>query len=157
MEKRGTPFTGILFAGVMMTQTGPQVLEFNVRLGDPETQSLLPLIEEDLLPYFYQASLGKLSEMPPQIRHKKMAAVHVVLAAAGYPGTEGPIQKGDIIHVSPDLPIGEKLKLYMSGVSKKESGELVTNGGRVMGLSALAANRMEARKICYREITKISF
>ncbi|HEY8279888.1 MAG TPA: phosphoribosylamine--glycine ligase [Bdellovibrionota bacterium] len=159
MKSRGSPFKGIVFIGLMVTEQGPKVLEFNARFGDPETQVLMPLIDEDLLLWLRAAREGKLSTMPPSgPKLKKVHGVHVVLAAAGYPGTP---KKGDAIAIDPSLvsPASwerNSVKLFFAGVAK-QGERLATNGGRVLGLTALAASREEARKKAYGELEKIKF
>ncbi len=154
LKKRGTPYKGILFSGLMITKDGPKVIEFNARLGDPETQVLLPLLDEDLLPWLQAAQRGALQELPATgPRLKALAGVHVVTAAAGYPGTGGAVvRKGDAIHLPEALLPREgaplEQKLFFAGVAKNEKG-FVTNGGRVLGVTALAATRAEAREKAY--------
>jgi phosphoribosylamine--glycine ligase len=162
MRRRGAEYKGILFTGLMITKSGPKVLEFNARFGDPETQALLPLLSEDLLPWLEAARAGGLDALPAEGPAKKpLAAVHLVLAAAGYPAEP---RKGDPIRIPEELlpreeGEGERLaKLFFAGV--RRGGDpfgFVTNGGRVLGLTALAATRAEARRKAYELAATIEF
>ncbi len=154
LADRKTPFKGIVFVGLMITNTGPKVIEFNARFGDPETQALLPLLAEDLLPWLQAAREGALERMPSAGPEKKnQHAVHVVMAAHGYPGGKGVVvRKGDTIR----LPSRPEAKIFFAGVGK--AGEdFVTAGGRVLGVTALGETRAEARALAYKEIEQVHF
>lgn len=152
MEKRGIPFTGVLFAGLMKTSEGYKTLEFNVRFGDPETQALMTLIDEDLIPWLLAVSQGEFTEVR-DLKFKSEKAIHVVMAAHGYAGTEGvPVRSGDVILLSPTID-GQ---LFFAGVDM-ENNHLVTSGGRVLGITALAETYSSARKKAYAQIEKIHF
>jgi len=159
MAKRGTPFKGVLFSGLMATKDGPKVIEFNARFGDPETQVLMPLLEDDLLPWLRAARDGKLSSRPAAgPKRKALHGVHLVMAAANYPGAP---RKGDPIRVPEEmLPTegdGKRLaKVFFAGVAKGKDS-FVTNGGRVLGLTALADSRAEARRKAYAISEVIQF
>lgn len=166
MKKRGNPFKGMLFVGLMvegkeLNERGERdsfkVLEFNARFGDPETQALLPMLGEDLLPWLRACRDGKLSSMDaPGPAMKAGAAVHVVSAAEGYPGT--PL-KGDEIHIDPAFNGSwekEGVKLFFAGVSS-QADKLFTNGGRVLGVTALGRNREEARAKAHAWTERVSF
>ncbi len=156
MRDEGMPFSGILFAGLMKTQDGLKVLEFNARLGDPETQVLLPLLNEDLTPWLLSSAKGELPENKI-IERKKMKAVHVVMAAHGYPGTEGvPVRSGDAIDFSRTFNLSPYDFLFFAGVAK-EKGKLVTKGGRVLGVTSLAETYTYARVQAYHHLSGISF
>jgi phosphoribosylamine--glycine ligase len=162
MKQMGFSFNGILFAGLMKTKDGLKVLEFNVRLGDPETQSLLPLINEDIAPMLLAAAQGQLANFK-QINHKSFVslknqkAVHIVLAAFGYPGTEGiTVRSGDKITISENFRKSDSDFLYFSGV-KQINDDLVTNGGRVMGITALAESFSLARSHAYENCELVEF
>lgn len=151
MKKRGTPFTGVLFAGLMKTTNGYKTLEFNVRFGDPETQALMPLIDEDILPLFLACSEGALHNT--SIAMKPQKSIHVVMAANGYPGTEGiPVRAGDMI----SIPASIKEHLFFAGVAKTNN-VLTTAGGRVLGVTAVSETYGQARSAAYAEIAKIKF
>lgn len=162
MAKKGIPFSGILFAGLMKTNKGWSVLEFNVRLGDPETQVLLPLIDEDLFPWFKAMANSELNEL--QIKFGRLSpkrsnesGIHVVMAAHGYPGTEGiKIRKGDEIKFAQDFSLSHKDYLFFAGVAEKDSN-LVTNGGRILGITSIGETIFSAREVAYDLISKIHF
>lgn len=151
MKKRGTPFSGVLFAGLMKTPQGYRTLEFNVRFGDPETQALMTLIDEDVIPLFLACANGALHNT--SVAMKSENAIHVVMAAHGYPGTEGvAVRSGDEIF----LPVELKTKIFFAGVERKD-GHLLTSGGRILGLTALAETFAEAHAKAYADIDKIKF
>lgn len=156
MKKNGIPFSGILFAGLMKTKKGWSVLEFNVRLGDPETQVLLPLIDEDLYPYFLAAAGGTFKHINSP-KKKPLVGVHVVMAAYGYPGTEGvAVRSKDPISFDEDFKTGPNDYLYFAGVTGLGS-KLVTSGGRVLGITSLDKDFLNARARAYELISKIHF
>ena len=150
MKKRGHPYIGVLFAGLMIKGTEVWVVEFNIRFGDPETQVLMPIIDDDLFPLLRDAAKGELSQKSVSTHG---CAVHVVLASQGYPsiGTH-PVQTGFPIDISSHT---EGL-LFFAGVGKK-NGLLCTSGGRVMGVTGVGETLNEARTIAYRDIEKIHF
>ena len=155
MRRRGNPFKGVLFVGLMVDGGLGKVLEFNARFGDPETQALLPMLAEDLYPWLRACRDGRLSSMPASIRMKPGAAVHVVSAAEGYPGTPS---KGDGISIDPGFASAwEKgVKLFFAGVSKQGSG-FATNGGRVLGVTALGEDRADARAAAFAWTERVTF
>lgn len=160
MKQRGTPFKGILFVGLMIDGDTPNVIEFNVRFGDPETQILMPMIEGDLLPTYLAAAKGNLNSLGlDKISLKKESSVHIVMASEGYPSTDAtPMTlKQDISYPSSLVPGESSNKyLFMAGVKKVE-GSLVNTGGRVLGVTALAPTLEEARIEAYRAINDIKF
>ena len=151
MKKRGHPYQGILFAGLMIDEESVQVIEFNIRFGDPETQVIMPTLKNDLYPLLLAASQGTLHTIEEEI-HNEHVAVHVVLAAQGYPsiGTH-PVQKGDPIHVSNTSDL-----IFYAGVSQKED-VLYTSGGRVLGTTAVGESIEIARQKAYASIAHIHF
>lgn len=152
MKENGTPFKGFLFAGLMKTQTGFYALEFNTRMGDPETQSLIPRIQEDLVPLLIAAATGKLSEHT--IQNSSQVAIHVVMSAKGYPGTNGEkIQTGDVV-THQDL---DKNTLFFSAGVSEFQGKLKTSGGRICGLTVLGESLSEVRAKVYQELPKVNF
>jgi len=152
MQELNTPFKGILFAGLMIDGDNVKVIEFNTRFGDPETQILLPLIAEDIVPLFAQAAAGMLGTTSPAL--KKDHALHVVLTSEGYPETLG---TGMRLGEKMDIPAtSDNALLFISG-AKKKSDQWVNSGGRVIGVTALGATMDEARTRAYATVEKIHF
>ncbi|MCJ1462500.1 hypothetical protein MMC07_001102 [Pseudocyphellaria aurata] len=158
LRKEGTPFVGMLFTGLMITSTGPKVLEYNARFGDPETQTLLPLLgsETDLAEIMLACIEKRLSSIPIHIMTEKFSVV-VVVVSGGYPGDyrKGlPIQIDD---TRPDLlPQGSSLNLFHAGTSIKD-GTLKTSGGRVIAVSATADTLETALKAAYAGVSTVHF
>jgi phosphoribosylamine--glycine ligase len=150
LAARGTPFVGVLFAGLMLTEDGPRVLEFNCRFGDPETQSLLPRVDGDLLGALARAAAGDLSSVDLEIAEP--AAVTVVLAAGEYPAAN------DI--GSPIDGIGDAEQagalVFHAGTALK-GDQLVTNGGRILGVTCTGGTVADARERAYAACDHISF
>lgn len=151
MARRGAPFSGVLYAGLMMTADGPRVLEFNTRFGDPETQALLPRWEDDALDVLTAAAEGALPDGP--VRVNDGAAVAVVLAAAGYPGTP---RAGDEI-AGLDEAAAAGAEVYHAGTAPGPGGSVVTAGGRVLAVSATGADVARARERAYAAADRITF
>jgi phosphoribosylamine--glycine ligase len=151
MKARGTPFEGILYAGIMLTANGPTVLEYNVRLGDPEAQAILPRLVEDA--YLLFLSVAEKSLEPHPVRFSPRAALAVVLAAEGYPGEP---KKGDPIRGLDEARGMEDVFIFHAG-SKRQGTDLVTNGGRVLAVTGLGADLQEARDRAYGAVSKIEF
>jgi phosphoribosylamine---glycine ligase len=150
LVRRGTPFIGLLYAGLMLTDRGVQVLEFNCRFGDPETQSILPRLEGDLLGALAAAAAGELGDAELAARDK--AAVTVVLAAGGYP------ERGDTgrpIEGVADAEAAGAL-VFHAGTAVR-NGRLVTNGGRVLNVTAVGEDTAAARASAYAAAERISF
>lgn len=143
MARRGTPFTGVLYAGLMMTPDGPRVLEFNVRFGDPETQALLPRLADDALELFGAAARGSLEDRPVQVHADPCVAV--VLAAAGYPGTP---RHGDVI-TGLKAAAATGAEIYHAGTRTNDAGDIVTSGGRVLAVAQRGSTVVEARARAY--------
>ena len=150
LAARGTPFVGVLFAGLMLTADGPRVLEFNCRFGDPETQSILPLVEGDLLGALWAAARGELSGVA--LPAPASSAVTVVLAAGDYP------EAGDA--GSPIDGIAEAeaagALVFHAGTALRD-GRVVTNGGRILGVTGVAPTLAEARERAFAGADLISF
>lgn len=151
LELDNLPFHGMLFPGLMMTPTGPKVLEFNCRFGDPETQSLMRRLKSDLLDLIEATIEGELSKVTPE--WEDHAAVCIVLASGGYPG---PIEKGREITGIEAAASAPDVVVFHAGTALKD-GKVVTNGGRVLGVTALGANLEEARTKAYAAADKIAF
>ncbi len=149
MEKLGIPFQGVLYGGLMITDEGPRVLEFNVRFGDPETQPLLMRMKGDLLDAFVKLSYEKLGEA--KIDWDDDAAVCVVMASQGYPGK---YEKGKLIEGIEEAEKDERVVVFHAG-TKYENGNYYTNGGRVLGVTALDKDIPSAIKRAYNAVEKI--
>jgi phosphoribosylamine---glycine ligase len=150
LAARGAPFTGVLFAGLMLTDDGPRVLEFNCRFGDPETQSLLPRLEGDLLGAFAAAAAGDLSGVDLHVA--ETGAVTVVIAAGGYPG-EGDV--GTTI-AGLDAAAAAGAIVFHAGTALKRD-DVVTNGGRILNVTGTGESVAEAREQAYAACAAISF
>jgi len=151
MNERGTPLQGVLFAGIILTEKGPKVLEFNARFGDPETQVILPLLESDFAEAIHAVATGTLADLPP-LEWRDGAAVSVVLTSGGYPGS---YRKGlpiDGLETAPD-----DLLLFHAGTARDDQGRLVTAGGRVLNVVGLARDLAAARARAYAGVEAISF
>lgn len=151
MRKEGRPFKGVIFFGLMLTKDGPKVLEYNARFGDPEAQSVLPLLESDLYEIFMACTDGTLKEHT--LRFRDASHCTVMLASGGYPG---PYKKGYEIQ---GLEEAEKAgcRVFHSGTAKDAGGHFVTNGGRVLGVSAEGKTLREAMQNAYEGVSRISF
>ncbi|HYZ77859.1 MAG TPA: phosphoribosylamine--glycine ligase [Gaiellaceae bacterium] len=150
LAARGTPFLGTLYAGLMLTEKGPRVLEFNCRFGDPETQSVVPLLEDDLLAALAAAASGDLRGV--ELRAAERAAVTVVLAAGSYP--EGG-DAGSPIDGVAEAEAGGAL-VFHAGTAMRD-GRLVTNGGRILSVTATADALADARDAAYVAVERIHF
>jgi phosphoribosylamine---glycine ligase len=150
LQRRGSPFIGLLFAGLMLTADGPRVLEFNCRFGDPEAQSVLPLVEGDLLQALAAAALGELSGVP--LETAPGAAVTVVLAAGDYPAGS---DRGSRITGVEDAEADGAL-VFHAGTAL-HGDRLVTNGGRILGVTGLGETVAAARAAAYAAADRIGF
>ena len=149
LARRGSPFVGLLYAGLMLTDSGPRVLEFNCRFGDPETQSILPRLQGDLLTTLHAAATGELDD---DVRAVDDAAVTVVLAAADYPergDTGSPIDGVDEAEAAGAL-------VFHAGTAVRD-GRLVTNGGRILNVTAVGPDVASARNAAYEAVGQISY
>ena len=147
----GIDFRGILYPGIMLTKSGPKVLEFNARFGDPETQVYLPRLESDLLELIFASVSGTLANV--EIKWKPEASVCVVMASGGYPGS---YVKGKPIHGLDEAAKFPKTKVFHAGTALKD-GKIVTNGGRVLGVTAWAKDLRSAQAAAYAAVSKINF
>jgi phosphoribosylamine--glycine ligase len=151
LRRRGTPFHGVLYAGLMLTADGPRVIEYNARFGDPETQAVLPRLRSDLLDLLQRAATpGGLEDAAPAFADD--AAVAVVLAAAGYPASA---TGGDVISGLDD--VGEGVEVTHAGTARRDDGALVTAGGRVLSVTALGPDIRAARDAAYAAADLITF
>ena len=148
----GTPFSGVLYAGLMLTAEGPKLIEYNVRFGDPECEAIMPLIDGDVAELLYAVATGRLSEIgPPQLLPKH--AVTIIVAARGYPGT--PASGGAIRAIEAAEQV-EGVTVFHAGTALGERG-LVAKGGRVLAVTAVAETFANARARAYRAVDQIDF
>jgi phosphoribosylamine--glycine ligase len=151
LARRGSPFRGCLYAGLMLTAEGPKVLEFNVRFGDPETQAILPRLRTDLLELLERAATpGGLEGAEPEWAEE--TAVTVVLASRGYPESSS---KGDVITGLDRVPAD--VYVTHAGTARNTTGELVTAGGRVLNVTGLGSDAANARAAAYAAADMIEF
>ena len=146
----GTPYVGFLYAGLALTRDGPKVIEFNVRLGDPETQVVLPRLESDLLQAIVAALEGRLGTQ--RLVWSPRAAVNVVLASAGYP--ESP-RREDVIYGLQEVATVDDVLVFHAGTARDETGRLVTAGGRVLSVVGLGDDLPAARGRAYAAVERI--
>ena len=149
MADAGTPYTGVLYAGLMLTADGPKLIEYNCRFGDPEAQALMLRLDSDLLEILLACAQGRLAEVTPTWSAE--AAVTIVYAAMGYPGT--PITGTVIENIDGAEALG--VEVFHAGTRLNAAGRLVAAGGRVLAISALGADIGEARSLAYAAIRKI--
>ncbi len=152
MAKEGRPFTGIMFVGLMLTEDGPKVLEYNARFGDPEAQVVLPRMKTDIIDVFEACIDGRLEDI--ELEFEDNAAVCVILASDGYPEK---YDKGLPITGFENFEGKDDYFCFHAGTKKAEDGQIVTNGGRVLGITALGKDLSEARKKAYGAVDWISF
>lgn len=151
LARRGTPFHGVLYAGLMLTADGPKVIEYNARFGDPETQAVLPRLESDLADLLLRAARPGGLAGAPELAFSDDSAVTLVLAGAGYPERSA---SGDVITIG-DLPAG--IELTHAGTALDAEGRLVTAGGRVLNVTARAPTVGAARAAAYAAADEITF
>ncbi len=151
LKKDGLAFRGMLFPGLMLTASGPKVLEFNCRWGDPETQSLVRRLDGDLLPLLEAVVDGTLASQQP--KWTDGAAVCVVLASGGYPGS---VEKGKPISGLEEALAMDGVMVFHAG-TRDSNGAIVTNGGRVLGVTATGKDLAAARSLAYSACNRISF
>ena len=151
MAERGTPFRGVLYAGLMLTATGPKLIEYNVRFGDPGTQALLLRLESDLLEMLLATRKGGLSGLDP--RWREDAALTVVMATKGYPGA---FPKGSVIRGLTAADALPGVKVFHAGTALKD-GKLVANGGRVLNVTARGATIAEAQARAYEAVAALDW
>ncbi len=146
LARRGTPFTGLLYAGLALTSSGPQVIEFNCRFGDPETQVVLALLRSPLARLLHATATGTLAEQPP-LEWADGAAVTVVVAADGYPGKP---RVGDVITGS------EAEGVLHAGTRRRDDGAVVSYGGRVLSVVGTGPDLAAAREQAYERVSRIN-
>ncbi|MBW3070347.1 MULTISPECIES: phosphoribosylamine--glycine ligase [unclassified Actinomyces] len=151
MARRGTAFIGLLYCGLALTDKGLRVVEFNVRFGDPEAQAVLARLDSPLAQLLLAAATGRLAEVPAP-RWSEQAAVDVVLAAPGYPGT---VTTGGLITGIPDAEALDGVHVLHAGTARDDDGNLVASGGRVLSVVALGDTVADARARAYEAVAKI--
>jgi phosphoribosylamine--glycine ligase len=151
LATRSTPLQGALYPGVMLTSDGPKVIEFNARLGDPETQVMLPLLDDDFVELLWAVATGSLGDFHAKPQAGK-SAVGVVLASGGYPG---PIRTGLPVKGLTDVP--SDVIVFHAGTRRSDNGGVVTAGGRVLTVVGLGDDLETARKRAYAGVEAISF
>ncbi len=149
MREDGNPYSGVLFAGLMLTETGPKLIEYNARFGDPECQVLMMRLDSDLVEVMLACARGALAGVTAQFRDQ--TALTVVMAAKGYPATP---EKGGAITLGEAEADGAKV--FHAGTALKD-GVLVANGGRVLNVTAMGASVTEAQGLAYAAVDKITF
>ncbi len=151
LAKSGTPYSGVLYAGLMLTEDGPKLIEYNARFGDPECQVLMMRLESDILELMLATARGKLAEVPPP-RFSAGAALTVVMAAKGYP--DAPEKGGSIQGLEGAAASGAKL--FHAGTALAD-GTIIANGGRVLAVTATGPNVAEAQRAAYRAVAAVDF
>lgn len=152
LAAEGIDYRGCLYGGFMLTPEGPKVLEFNARFGDPETQVILPRLENDLVDVMLACAEQRLDEV--ELSWRDEWAVAVVLTSAGYPGS---YEKGKVITGVEDADALDGVTVYHAGTAVTDTGELVTSGGRVLAVTALGDTFEAARDLAYAACEKIDF
>ena len=148
----GTPFSGVLYAGLMLTTEGPKLIEYNVRFGDPECEAIMPLVEGDFAELLYAVATGRLAQIePPELAPKH--AMTVIVAARGYPGTPA---SGGLIREIEAAEQVEGVTVFHAGTALNAGG-LVAKGGRVLAVTAVADSFANARARAYRAVDQIDF
>jgi phosphoribosylamine--glycine ligase len=151
MAKENRPYRGVLYAGLMLTNDGPKVVEFNCRFGDPETQAILPLVESDLAEAMWRVANGDLGNYELKIAPRW--AVSVVLAAGGYPGN---FAKGKRIDGLEQIH-HKNVVVFHAGTTQDQNGNFLTNGGRVLAVTGMGDSFLSAHEKAYCAVGKIHF
>ena len=151
LRRRDIDYRGVLYAGLMLTEEGPKVIEFNVRFADPETQPVLLRLRSDLVALCAEAAAGRLRTEPASTDE---AAVNVVLASKGYPTSSS---SGDVVHGVEAAAAVPGVSLHWAGVDRDGDGRFVTAGGRVVGVTAVGPDLATARARAYQGVGRISF
>ncbi|QIG50132.1 phosphoribosylamine--glycine ligase [Nordella sp. HKS 07] len=151
MAKRGTPFKGVLFAGLMIGRNGPKLIEYNVRFGDPECQVMMLRLKDDILTLLLASADGTLDRV--SVRWRNDTALSVVMATKGYPGSYG---KGSEIRNLEAAGAGDDIEIFHAGTALKD-GKLVANGGRVLNVAALGKDAAQAQRRAYEAVDRIDW
>ncbi|MFN3460490.1 MAG: phosphoribosylamine--glycine ligase, partial [Oceanibaculum sp.] len=152
MKAEGTPFTGVLYAGLMITESGPRLIEYNVRFGDPECQVLMMRLKSDILPALLATTGRQLGHF--DLNWHEEPALCVVMASNGYPGS---YRKRTEIRGLDALPDARDLVVFHAGTARDEAGRLLATGGRVLGVTALGDDLAAAQKSAYDAIARIDW
>jgi phosphoribosylamine--glycine ligase len=150
MKARGTPYQGVLYAGLMLTSTGPQLIEYNARFGDPETQVLMPRLKSDVLELLLATATGKLAGVTAEWRNE--TALTIAIATKGYPAS---YEKGSEIRGIDGLD-SDAVIVFHAG-TKRDGGKLLANGGRVLNVTSLGASVAEAKEIADHAVGRIDW
>jgi len=151
LKQAGTPFCGVLFAGLMITDEGPKLIEYNVRFGDPECQVILMRLTSDLLPALMATADGSLSNMTLEWRDE--VALSVVMATCGYPGS---YDKGSSIGNLDTAGAPENVTIFHAGTAQKDA-EILATGGRVLNVTATGATVRQAQASAYEAVDKVDW
>jgi phosphoribosylamine--glycine ligase len=153
MAARGTPFSGVLYAGLMLTADGPRLIEYNVRFGDPECEAIMPRLDGDVAALLHAVATGRLNEIePPSL--KAEVSMTVVVAAEGYPGTP---RRGGVIDGIEAAERVEGVTVFQAATARHGSGTLLASGGRVLAVTALGQTLAQARARAYRAVDQIDY
>ena len=152
MRSDGVPYEGILYAGVMLTEQGPKVIEFNCRFGDPETQVVLPRLSTDLVDIVYNTVTNNLENTPIELTDN--TAITVVIASKGYPGT---FKKGIELPSLNKFDKQDDILIFHSGTAKNENENLISSGGRVLSVTAIGDNVQDCRQKAYKAVEEINW
>ena len=152
MRSDGIPYEGILYAGVMLTDQGPKVIEFNCRFGDPETQVVLPRLSTDLVDIIHNTVTNNLENTPIELTDN--TAITVVIASKGYPGT---FKKGIELPSLNNLNKQDDILIFHSGTAKNDNENLISSGGRVLSVTAIGDNVQDCRQKAYKAVEEINW
>jgi phosphoribosylamine--glycine ligase len=154
MKKEGCPFTGVLFAGIMVVKGEPYLIEYNVRFGDPECQTLMLRLQGDLLQILLAGAEGRLKDVRGQVSWSEHPSMCVVMAAKGYPGDYA---RGSLIKGLKDADEIDHVMIFHAGTKKGPGQDILANGGRVLGVCASGENLGHAKRLCYEAVDKIDW
>lgn len=154
MADEGAPFTGVLFAGLMVVDGEPKLIEYNARFGDPECQTLIARLQGDLLQILQASAQGRLNDIKGQVSWSDQTAMCVVMAAKGYPGS---YEKNTLIQGLSEAEEVENTIVFHAGTSKNEDGDIVNVGGRVLGITATGDNIGHARRLAYEAVERVNW
>ena len=154
MQAEGCPFTGVLYAGLMIVRGEPKLIEYNVRFGDPECQPMMMRLQGDLLEILQAGAQGRLADIRGKVTWSEKTALCVVMAAKGYPGS---YEKNTPIRNLDETANVEDVTVFHAGTAKNDDGGIVSIGGRVLGVTAMGETTKEARDRAYEAVSKIDW